>query len=87
MGHGFVRSAHGILPVPAPAALEVLREAGGVMADGGLPRELCTPTGARDPRRVRDELDTSADRPRVAIGLGRRRHGPRRSAERAARRR
>jgi pyridinium-3,5-bisthiocarboxylic acid mononucleotide nickel chelatase len=46
MGHGFVRSAHGILPVPAPAALEVLREAGGVMADGGLPRELCTPTGA-----------------------------------------
>jgi len=46
MGHGFVRSAHGILPVPAPAALEVLREAGGVMADGGLSRELCTPTGA-----------------------------------------
>ncbi|HEY3803174.1 MAG TPA: nickel pincer cofactor biosynthesis protein LarC [Kofleriaceae bacterium] len=46
MGHGFVRSAHGILPVPAPAALEVLREAGGVTADGGLPRELCTPTGA-----------------------------------------
>jgi hypothetical protein len=46
MGHGFVRSAHGILPVPAPAALEVLRDAGGVTADGGLPRELCTPTGA-----------------------------------------
>jgi uncharacterized protein (DUF111 family) len=32
--------------VPAPAALEVLRDAGGVMEDGGLPRELCTPTGA-----------------------------------------
>ena len=32
--------------MPAPAALEVLREAGGVMADGGVPRELCTPTGA-----------------------------------------
>jgi hypothetical protein len=46
MGHGTLRSAHGLLPVPAPAALEVLREAGGVMADGGLPRELCTPTGA-----------------------------------------
>jgi pyridinium-3,5-bisthiocarboxylic acid mononucleotide nickel chelatase len=46
MGHGTLRSAHGVLPVPAPAALEVLREAGGVMADGGLPRELCTPTGA-----------------------------------------
>jgi uncharacterized protein (DUF111 family) len=32
--------------VPAPASLEVLREAGGIMADGGVPRELCTPTGA-----------------------------------------
>ncbi|MEO8843557.1 MAG: nickel pincer cofactor biosynthesis protein LarC [Kofleriaceae bacterium] len=46
MGHGTLKSAHGVLPVPAPAALEVLREAGGVMADGGLSRELCTPTGA-----------------------------------------
>jgi hypothetical protein len=46
MGHGTLTCAHGILPVPAPAALEVMREAGGVMADGGLPRELCTPTGA-----------------------------------------
>jgi pyridinium-3,5-bisthiocarboxylic acid mononucleotide nickel chelatase len=46
MGHGTLRCSHGLLPVPAPAALEVLREAGGVMADGGLARELCTPTGA-----------------------------------------
>ncbi|CAN5305997.1 nickel pincer cofactor biosynthesis protein LarC [soil metagenome] len=46
MGHGTLKSAHGVLPVPAPAALEVLRDAGAVMADGGLPRELCTPTGA-----------------------------------------
>ncbi|MCW5804309.1 MAG: nickel pincer cofactor biosynthesis protein LarC [Deltaproteobacteria bacterium] len=46
MGHGTVKCAHGILPVPAPAALEVLREARGVMADGGAARELCTPTGA-----------------------------------------
>jgi uncharacterized protein (TIGR00299 family) protein len=46
MGHGTVKTSHGMLPVPAPASLEVLREAGGVMADGGLPRELCTPTGA-----------------------------------------
>ena len=46
MGHGTLTCAHGVLPVPAPAALEVLREAGGVMADGGVARELCTPTGA-----------------------------------------
>lgn len=46
MGHGTVNTSHGMLPVPAPAALEVMREARGVMADGGVPRELCTPTGA-----------------------------------------
>ncbi len=46
MGSGTLRCAHGVLPVPAPAALEVMREAGGVMADGNLARELCTPTGA-----------------------------------------
>ena len=46
MGHGTIVCAHGVLPVPAPAALEVLVEAKGVMTSGGLPRELCTPTGA-----------------------------------------
>ncbi len=46
MGHGTIKCAHGILPVPAPAALEVMRDAKGVMTDGGLARELCTPTGA-----------------------------------------
>jgi uncharacterized protein (TIGR00299 family) protein len=46
MGHGTLTCAHGVLPVPAPAALEVLRDCGGVTADGGLARELCTPTGA-----------------------------------------
>lgn len=46
MGHGTITCAHGVLPVPAPAALEVLREAHGVMTDGGVARELCTPTGA-----------------------------------------
>ncbi|MGE0396355.1 MAG: nickel pincer cofactor biosynthesis protein LarC [Kofleriaceae bacterium] len=46
MGHGTLTCAHGVLPVPAPAALEVLREAGGICTDGGIARELCTPTGA-----------------------------------------
>jgi len=46
MGHGQVRTAHGVLPVPSPAALEILRAAGGATCDGGIARELCTPTGA-----------------------------------------
>ena len=46
MGHGQVRTAHGVLPVPSPAALEILRAAGAITCDGGTARELCTPTGA-----------------------------------------
>jgi uncharacterized protein (TIGR00299 family) protein len=46
MGQGTLTCAHGVLPVPAPAALEILRDAAGVMASGGLAKELTTPTGA-----------------------------------------
>jgi uncharacterized protein (TIGR00299 family) protein len=44
MGKGVVRARHGVLPLPAPAALECLR---GVPTYGlDLQRELVTPTGA-----------------------------------------
>jgi len=46
MGHGTIRGSHGVLPVPSPAALAILRDAGGLIEDGGVARELCTPTGA-----------------------------------------
>jgi uncharacterized protein (TIGR00299 family) protein len=46
LGHGTITCAHGVVPVPAPAALEVLREAGAMTVDGGVERELCAPTGA-----------------------------------------
>jgi len=44
LGHGFVRARHGVLPVPAPATLELLR--GVPVYSLGTAHELVTPTGA-----------------------------------------
>lgn len=43
-GEGTVECAHGILPVPAPATLELLR--GAPIYSSGIAKELTTPTGA-----------------------------------------
>ena len=44
VGHGTIRCAHGLLPIPAPATAELL-EGMPVYAEGG-PLERVTPTGA-----------------------------------------
>lgn len=44
VGHGAVRAAHGLLPVPAPATLELLK--GWPVYAGIIRREMTTPTGA-----------------------------------------
>lgn len=46
VGQGMVRSAHGLLPVPTPAVVALLEEAGAPVHSGDEPYELCTPTGA-----------------------------------------
>jgi len=43
-GTGMVRTDHGLLPLPAPAVVELLR--GAPMYSRGVPVELVTPTGA-----------------------------------------
>ncbi|HET6453679.1 MAG TPA: nickel pincer cofactor biosynthesis protein LarC, partial [Armatimonadota bacterium] len=44
MGHGFVEAAHGKIPLPAPATVEILKCV--PVYDAGIQGELVTPTGA-----------------------------------------
>lgn len=44
LGKGFVQCAHGILPLPAPATLELLKNI--PTYSGGMESEMVTPTGA-----------------------------------------
>jgi len=44
LGHGVTHSAHGMLPVPTPATVEILK--GVPVYDSGIESELVTPTGA-----------------------------------------
>lgn len=46
MGGGTVKAAHGLLPVPAPAVLNLLASRQVPLYHNGIERELVTPTGA-----------------------------------------
>lgn len=54
LGRGFVRGGHGVLPVPAPATLEILK--GVPVSEGGQEGELVTPTGAAIIREIAHEF-------------------------------
>jgi uncharacterized protein (TIGR00299 family) protein len=46
LGGGTVRAAHGVLPVPGPAVLQLLQASGAPAYGGPVDVELTTPTGA-----------------------------------------
>lgn len=54
VGGGRVKTAHGILPVPAPAVVEILKEA--KMIGGPVESELATPTGTAIYMEICDEI-------------------------------
>jgi uncharacterized protein (TIGR00299 family) protein len=70
LGSGTIVTAHGLLPVPAPATLALLAEVGAPTRPSPGPGELVTPTGAA----ILSTLATFAQPPmcvtRVGYGLG-----------------
>ena len=46
LGRGEVEGAHGVLPLPAPATVELLASVGAPVSESNVPGELVTPTGA-----------------------------------------
>ncbi|MCK9459860.1 MAG: nickel pincer cofactor biosynthesis protein LarC [Proteobacteria bacterium] len=68
LGCGFVETRHGVLPLPAPATLEILR---GVPVEGtDVEAELTTPTGAAIVRSVAARFGRVPKMIPVRIGLG-----------------
>lgn len=70
VGGGFVKCAHGLIPVPAPATVEILK--GIPMKSGIVPFETTTPTGAAilaaNVDEFTDKLDFSVKK--IGYGLG-----------------
>jgi hypothetical protein len=56
LGSGSARGAHGVVPIPGPAVLELLT--GIPVAAGPVPAEMCTPTGAALVAELVDEWTT-----------------------------
>jgi uncharacterized protein (TIGR00299 family) protein len=61
LGGGFVKTAHGILPVPAPATLKILEKSNLISKVGPIDSELVTPTGiallnALNPKTIKEQM-------------------------------
>lgn len=72
VGGGRVETAHGTIPVPAPAVVEILKDA--KMVGGPVDSELATPTGSAIYREICDEINEFLPpiKPKkVAYGAGR----------------
>jgi pyridinium-3,5-bisthiocarboxylic acid mononucleotide nickel chelatase len=70
LGSGSTRGEHGVIPIPAPAVLELLQ--GAPVQGGPVPAEMCTPTGAA---LVRERVARFGPLPlmqveRVGVGAG-----------------
>ena len=72
VGNGTIECAHGILPVPAPATANILREL--PYDSGDIDGEICTPTGAALIRYFADRYveEKPVQEKKTGIGFGKR---------------
>ncbi|MEL6130671.1 MAG: nickel pincer cofactor biosynthesis protein LarC, partial [Cyanobacteria bacterium J06628_4] len=70
VGGGTVKAAHGRLPVPAPAVLELLRRAQVPIYSNGIEKELVTPTGAAIATTLSQQFGPPPAMTLQQIGLG-----------------
>ena len=68
LGSGSARSAHGVVPIPGPAVLELL--AGIPVHAGAVPAEMCTPTGAALVAHLVDEWTALPPMRVERVGMG-----------------
>ena len=68
MGHGFVKAAHGLIPLPAPATVELLKGVPVYSAD--IEGELVTPTGAAIVRTLATSFGDMPSMSVSSIGYG-----------------
>lgn len=70
LGSGWVRAAHGLIPVPAPATLSLLAGVGAPTRPDDTPGELVTPTGAALLAALAEFRRPAMRIERVGYGLG-----------------
>ena len=70
VGSGFVRCQHGLIPVPAPATLEIIRKGGIPVYSNGIKKELATPTGAAILAALAEEYGPQPEMEIHAVGYG-----------------
>lgn len=68
LGGGFVRCAHGMMPVPAPATVEILH--GIPTTRGGVEHEATTPTGAAIIAALADAFTAAPTMATLSTGYG-----------------
>lgn len=68
VGGGFVHCAHGVLPVPAPATVEILKDI--PIRKGNVPFEATTPTGAAILRSLVKEFTDKDEFKILKVGYG-----------------